>query len=466
MGIYQPVVTPIKTNQNVSSSNDELSDEITLLAGQINAANYRFLKLIAEFDRREAWGGFGIRSCAHWLNWKCGISLGPAREKVRVARCLDGLPAINEAFAGGEISYSKVRAMTRVATDDNEAYLLMIARHGTAQHMEQLVRQYQKVDHLQQPKAERDQHAARELVCYQDEDGQWIIHAKLPAEVGALVVKAIDAVMAVQEENVSAETSGELVSETVLETMPEKTFPQKRADALEALAEHYIATVANNSGDGLKTLAGSERCQLMLHVNVNTLQAFSHSHLDGHWISPDTARRLACDASVVTVLEDDSGQVLNIGRRSRTIPPAIKRALQVRDKSCRFPGCCETRYVDAHHIQHWADGGETSLDNLVTLCRYHHRELHKGNFQLELAPQTGAGQKLLFSTVSEKRIESSFMPQFQVDGEGTGSLLEASSDFLQQHWPLIDSNTAITAWQGERMDMGMAVDGVSKGMSM
>jgi Domain of unknown function (DUF222) len=101
--------------------NDQLADEITMLAGQINAANYRFLKLLAEFDRREAWEGAGIRSCAYWLNWKCGIGLNAGREKVRVARALDNLPEINEAFEKGELSFSKVRAMTRIATPLNES---------------------------------------------------------------------------------------------------------------------------------------------------------------------------------------------------------------------------------------------------------------------------------------------------------------------------------------------------------
>jgi hypothetical protein len=100
-------------------SNQQLANKITLLAGQINAATYRFLKLIAEFDEREAWAGEGVRSCAHWLNWTCGIAIGAAREKVRVARSLGSLPEINQAFADGTLSYSKVRAMTRVATDEN-----------------------------------------------------------------------------------------------------------------------------------------------------------------------------------------------------------------------------------------------------------------------------------------------------------------------------------------------------------
>ena len=140
---YQPSLV------NLEESNDQLADRITTLAGQINAANYRFLKLIAEFDRRQAWAGYGIRSCAHWLSWKCGFDMNTAREKVRVARALEELPAINAAFEKGELSFSKVRAMTRAATDINEDYLLMIAEYGTTQQMETLVKSFRTVSRIE-----------------------------------------------------------------------------------------------------------------------------------------------------------------------------------------------------------------------------------------------------------------------------------------------------------------------------
>ena len=117
----------------------EIENEITELAAHIHAATFRLLELIREFDEREGWGGPGLMSCAHWLNWKIGLSMGAAREKVRVAHALKDLPKISDSFRQGQISFSKVRAMTRVATPENEEYLMMIARHGTAAHMEQLV---------------------------------------------------------------------------------------------------------------------------------------------------------------------------------------------------------------------------------------------------------------------------------------------------------------------------------------
>ena len=110
-----------------SLSKQELAARITELAGHLNAATHRWLVLLAEFDRRHGWSDGFTKSCAHWLNWQCGIDLGAAREKVRVARALEDLPKISAAMASGGLSYSKVRELTRIATDANEKELLEIA---------------------------------------------------------------------------------------------------------------------------------------------------------------------------------------------------------------------------------------------------------------------------------------------------------------------------------------------------
>jgi len=268
---------------NNESYNDQLADKISLLAGQINAANYRFLTLIAEFDQLKAWAGYGFRSCAHWLNWKCGLSFGTAREKVRVARAMEGLLGINTAFSAGELSYSKVRAMTRVATDKNEEYLLMIAQYGTAQHVEMLVKAFRTVastdccgdggdlardrlkeefnaEQTEQNKQDED----RSLSCYQDDNGMWVIHAKLPAEEGGLVVKLINALgdqLAINHKDNSLDKKEKDVPAVILDNG--LTFPQRRADAMVAIAQQFLAEGSvHESGVSFK---GSERCQLMLH---------------------------------------------------------------------------------------------------------------------------------------------------------------------------------------------------------
>lgn len=470
--------------------NDQLADEITTLAGQINAANYRFLKLLAEFDRREAWVGAGIRSCAYWLNWKCGIAMNAAREKVRVARALDGLPEINEAFEKGELSFSKVRAMTRIATAENESNLLMVANYGTAQHMEVLVRAYRLVS----PQCDADEGIAnkvfedvafgniksadnkksehqqeqRKVSCYQDDDGMWHIQALLPAEEGGLLVKVLQELgdrLVADSSTAQTEASLEKEMEPEPEIEDEKvtavtSFPQRRADALVAIAEHYLAT---NSGD-VASLKASERCQLILHVQEG-------ANLDGRWLPPDAARRLACDTSFRVVKEDEYGNVLDIGRRSRVISIAMSRALSIRDGGCQFPGCCETRYVDGHHIKHWADGGETKLDNLVTLCRYHHRELHKGNYFLCVKPESDSPQRFA-DRLCFSKVDRYFDAPFNRDEKFViapnpakfscaccdASVLEKA--LLPSIYHSINANTAVTGWLGESIDLSMAVDGL------
>jgi hypothetical protein len=185
-------------------ANERLAAEITELWGHLNAATYRFLELVAEFDRRRAWQGHGLANCAQWLNWQCGIGKLAAREKVRVARALEHLPRISASFARGELSYSKVRAMTRIATAENEPDLLSMALHGTAWHVEKLVRQYRWVERLHDARRANELHRLRRLRFFYDEDGSMIIHAKLPPEVGAVVKKAIEAaVEALEREEVA-----------------------------------------------------------------------------------------------------------------------------------------------------------------------------------------------------------------------------------------------------------------------
>jgi len=203
----------------------ELGQEITELCGYICAATYRLLEMIREFDSEGLWQVDGIGSCAHWLNWKCGIGMNAAREKVRIARALADLPNTSATFARGEISYSKVRAMTRVATPENEDFLLQIAKHGTGHHMEGLVRKYRRTKRLQEMEETRKQHDERELHVYYEPDGSMVFHARLPAEKGALVLKAIERAAAEAEKENSAETS------------PQRGgFEHGRADALADIA--------------------------------------------------------------------------------------------------------------------------------------------------------------------------------------------------------------------------------------
>src|SRR5688572_22305284 len=158
---------------------DALEAKITELWGHLNAATYRFLALVAEFDRKKAYERHGLANTAQWLNWQCGIGPVAGREKVRVARALEQLTEIADAFSKGEISYSKVRAMTRVATAANESVLVSVARHGTADHVEKLVRKYRWTQRRDAAQLAQRQHEFRNVSCFFDMDGEFVLHARL-----------------------------------------------------------------------------------------------------------------------------------------------------------------------------------------------------------------------------------------------------------------------------------------------
>jgi hypothetical protein len=276
--------------------------------------------------------------------------------------------------------------MTRVATPKNEKYLLSIARHGTAAHVETVVRNYRRGKRLEALMAENNRHANRELSWYLDGDGMWVFKGKFTAEQGALIKKALESAMSElfeEQKNEPSDISAEMpqgVNPIEVKPYPVAT---RRADALERVAETFLA-----GGKGERS--GGDRYLVNIHTEVETLTANGESAESecedcGH-VSAETSKRMACDASVVHWNNDKSGEPLNIGRKSRTIPPAIRRALKRRDWGCRFPGCTCSKFVDAHHIRHWADGGETSMDNLVLLCRRHHRLVHEGGFELQTLP--------------------------------------------------------------------------------
>jgi hypothetical protein len=244
----------------------ELGDQITELAGHLNAGNYRFLKLVAEFDLRNGWVDNETQSCAQWLNWKCGIAMGAAREKVRVARALEDLPKISAAMERGEISYSKVRELTRVADTGTEAELLTIALHGTADHVQKMVCAYRRAKDAEELTREALQQAERSVTYSYDANGSLILRAKLPAETGALILKALEAAM----NDVPFEQVEESLQENRVETDPEtgerklkvRSVPSaRRADALAMVAESFLE-------HGVSASTAGDRNQIIVHDRV------------------------------------------------------------------------------------------------------------------------------------------------------------------------------------------------------
>ena len=331
----------------------ELEEELAGLAAHIYAGTCRWLELVAEVDRRNKLVGC---TCAQWLAWRCGLTPRTAREHVRIARSLGRLPAIKVAFARGQVSFAKVRALTRVAEPANEENLIELALELTAAQLERALRAYRRVT---TEEAAAVQEAAY-LDWYWDDDGSLVVRGRLAPADGAVLLKALEAGHAALRPRGSAE--------------PRPTG----AEALAAVGELALSGREQSGGD---------RHQVVVHVDEAALAGAEGGCelAEGPALAPETARRLACDASVVELKERD-GEPLSVGRKTRSIPPALRRALRRRDRGCRFPGCENHRFVDAHHIEHWARGGETSMDNLVLLCRRHHRLLHEGGYLVERLP--------------------------------------------------------------------------------
>ena len=351
--------TNIDAGRERNRSIDDLDRAIVSLAARINSGSHDLLILIRRFDERAGWLRWGFENCADWLHWRCDISLSAAREKVRVAHALKALPAIAMAFAKGDLSYSKARALTRVANGKNEDALLAFASHTTAARVEERCRELRCGTAASTDEAERA-HARRALTMRRDAArGTVTLSVELPLETGELIDKALD------RARDSMTSSGP--------EFAEESWAAQRADALVAMAKAYLG------GERDASAGTREHYQVTVHVDQSALT-------DGKGRSGlpiESVRRLACDADRIVIVEDENGEPLSVGRKTRIVTTAIRRALWARDKGCRFPGCGRTRFVDAHHIEHWSTGGETSLANTMLLCTAHHRLVHEGGFRIE-----------------------------------------------------------------------------------
>src|SRR5437867_3607912 len=413
---------------------ERLGDEIAVLCAHLDAATARLLDLIREFDARGGWNT-GFSSCAAWLAWRVGFAPGAAREHVRVARALGTLPLLAHALARGELSYAKVRELTRVATPETEERLLAVGRAGTAAHVERIVRGWRRMDRKAEAREADHQHAGRALHVYPDEDGTVRIRGRLAPEVGALLMQALAA-------------AREALYQRRADQAPEANAPtmeQQQADALALLAESALH-------HGIDPGAPGERYQVVVHVDAAVLtdsdQAGQSVLEDGLRVPAGTSQRLACDASRVVMRHDADGRLLEVGARTRTIPPALQRALHHRDRGCRFPGC-GFRFGQGHHIRHWAQGGPTTLSNLALLCRRHHRAVHEEGYQVDRQPDG----ELRF-----RRPDGRPLPEVPPSGEVLGDPVKILRAQHDAEGVVLNARTTMPGWLGERLDVGWAID--------
>jgi HNH endonuclease len=373
---------------------ERVEAELCTLAGQIAAATSRFLALLADFDARDGWAGWGVRSCAHWLSWRCGLDLRTAREHVRVARALRGLPKVSSALAEGRISYSKARAVSRVATPENEGDLVHAALHNPAAHLDRLVRGLLKA------RREDDEHDPRPQPRNQvqwrwDDDGSLVLWGRLAAEDGARVLAGL---ARMDEERRRVEHLPEVdASRDPTGATDGSAEPPNRLDGSAEPSWSVSGRAPSDLGPAL-VAAADLRCtqveapvfapaaDVVVHADVESVisttrdnddQGPQETHIatpridDGPALRDSVLRMLTCDARLQLAVHALDGRTLDLGR-----------ALWRRDRGCAHPGCGRTRFLHAHHVTPWAAGGRTDLDNLVLLCGEHHRHLHDGGFTI------------------------------------------------------------------------------------
>ncbi|HLK74024.1 MAG TPA: DUF222 domain-containing protein [Streptosporangiaceae bacterium] len=452
---------------------ERVEAEICELAGHLAAATCRFLVLLGDFDARRGWASWEMTSCAAWLSWKCQMSSGTAREHVRVARALRDLPVIRAEFGAGRLSYAKVRALTRIATPQTEAGLAELAGPMTGNQLERFARAHRQVSTAD----DADSRVRRRLAWRFEEDGSLSGTFRLPPLQGAVLLKALRAATGDLEHPHTEEEA-----RVSAETPPAQTdapTSSSLADALLVIAEAFLAGKIAEAAD-------PEVYQVIVHVGTGAITPAgqpaapagvsaetpvpappvpappatappgfgppadgppapadpARCHVeDGPAISPTTAQMIACSSSWSWVLHDSAGKLLDLGRRRRRPNAALRRAARDRDDCrCRFPGC-ESRRVDLHHIRYWSHGGRTELENLISLCKYHHLLVHDRGYLIAAARD---------ATFAFYRPDGTLIPASPPLPPPGGMIGDC-------HDAAIGPDTIIPPWHGERLDLDYAI---------
>jgi hypothetical protein len=355
----------------------DVGRRIEELSAQINAATAELVQLSAEYDDVGGWLGVGLRSCAHWLSIHAGVDIGTGAEMVRTGHALESLPHIAEAFAEGRLSFDKVRKVTRVAVAEDESVWLDVALNASGGQLSRICRAVSSAIDAGDPDLAEHALQRRGFHSWWRDDGMLQVAAVLTREDGAVVRAAVEAAAAALVSELRSASRGA----GGVDDPAELIYEVLRADALVRVCEEWVAGVST-------TPTPAPTRQVVVHVDQTALitrDPAARCHIeDGPWLPFDAAQWLSCDADVVSVLERD-GNVLDVGRVHRVLSPRLRLALQARDQGCRFPGCSvPPARAEGHHIKHWAHGGRTDMDNLVSLCRFHHRRHHDGAFEIRV----------------------------------------------------------------------------------
>ncbi|MFM7685695.1 MAG: DUF222 domain-containing protein [Actinomycetota bacterium] len=445
---------------------EQLEAWICQMSANLSAAEHDWLVAIAEFDTRNGWHGWGIASCAHWLSWQVGLDHRTAREKLRVGHALRRFPAIAAAMASGQLSYSKVRALTRIATPQNEATLAMWGLAATSNQVERIVAGYCRSLRSQRDRTQQ-QWAGRAMHHSTDDDGGVTITLKLPADAAIELLSAVEHFV---------------VPAAPLDDGTREPLSARRADAAVQMARvaHTADTAPRGGGEGGKSAAPAV---VTLHVDLQTLLddadtdpdtgpdtgpgsgphagrqpdhdgpgdgAPEHRtcHVDGApgvvphplAVTATTALRLLCGADLEALLHQ-ARHPIGVTERRALVRGRLRRHVLLRDGTCRYPDCSRAAALDVHHIHHRHHGGTNHTDNLVSLCAYHHRLVHEGGWRITGNPDNGV---LTFTSPTGHSVSTARTDQPCGTAEAVLAKGRTAADGRGQ-------------WAGDRLDLGVAV---------
>jgi len=343
---------------------ERLETEISSFASRLAAATARWLIWIAAYDRREGWRTWETKSCAHWLNWQCGVAPRTAREHVQIAHKLETFSELRDTFLAGELSYSKVRAIVRVIVPENETDLIHLARQSTASQLERALGKLPDAD-----KDGEDEEAKNDIVFTNNGDGTMTM---------AVTRRIAD--MAPAKKSVQKAASDVIAREQ--NEHETKTDVIDRLGGMKTIRADVATALITGTLDSVR---GVEHTVLVV-ADIDSLSGVdenAESTVDSQRVDAAVVQRLCCDGIIQTALVEGNGVELATGSNQRIVPRRIRRLLERRDHGmCQYPGCESEHRLHAHHVIHWAKGGPTELWNLVSLCDFHHHSVHEGGWNV------------------------------------------------------------------------------------
>ena len=373
MSSLHSALDELATEDVAAVATTRLGDAIQDLVRARNRLDAQLARRIGHFDRRHAHVDDGAVSTGSWLRWKTGMSDGAARRSVRLARDITSMPATSDAFESGDLDTTRVAMLVDARSVDANAFsatesaLVDAATTQSHRGLRKVIAYWrQAVDGPRELDREERLHHRRRLHLSRTLDGMFRLDAELDPESGEIVRTAIASL---------AEPWGKDGDDA-------RTPAQRRADALTDISRNALDHAA-------LPVRGGRRPHVDVVVSLEALEGRfgGRAELGDTDLTPEAARRLLCDASVSRIVTMGDSRILDVGRSTRTVPAAIRRAVVVRDQQCRAKGCDRPpRWCDVHHLDHWADGGETKVDRLVLLCRFHHRLIHLGLIELDVPP--------------------------------------------------------------------------------